>query len=180
MKKIIAIYAIVLCLNIPAHAEIEKNALTCDTGICFYWWPKLPDVKGWHQDKDASYGYQVNALAPDGLSFRDAESVMYAKALYKPRTPETKSLDMLIADDQKEFLASDPGIKITETASLITGSHKKLRCFTFFPSATGNWELVCYGEEGEFYLVFTLSSKSKIGFGKTLDTYKSLVSSYKE
>jgi hypothetical protein len=180
MRKIIGICIIILCFNAHAKAEIEKNALMCDTGICLYWWPKLPDVTGWHHDKDASYGYQVNALAPDGLTFKDAESVMYAKALYKPRTPETKSLDMLIADDQKEFLATDSGIKITETTALMTGSRKKLRCFTFFPSSTGNWEMVCYGEEGEFYLIFTLSSKSKKGFDKTLDVYKSLISSYKE
>jgi hypothetical protein len=166
-------------VSLPTRAEIEKNAVMCDSGICFYWWPKLPELKGWHQDKEMSLKYSANALAPEGHSFADAEAVMYATASYKPRMPETKSLDMFIADDKEQFLGSDPSLTVTPCEALTTADGQKLRSFTFFPKSGGNWEQVSYGEEGDFYLVFTLSSRSKEGFEKTQSAYRGLVAHYK-
>jgi hypothetical protein len=94
--------------------------------------------------------------------------------------PETKSLDMLISNDQKEFRSADSEIVITQARSLTTGDNKTLRSFTFFPKTKGNWEQVSYGEEGDFYLIFTISSKSQKGFDSSLDTYRTLLSRYKE
>ena len=150
------------------------------TGICFFWWPKLPQIKGWHQDQEASFGYSVNALAPTGRTFTNAPAVMYAKALYKPRDPETKSIEMLITNDQKEFREEKLGLIITETDPLTTADNKKLRSFTFFPKSKGDWEQVSYGEEGDFYLVFTISAHSKEAFDKANEAYRSLISHYKE
>ena len=179
MKVIAWICCFTLLLSMTARGEIEKIAAPCDTGICFYWWPKFAHLKGWHQDKDQSYYYRINALAPDGSSFANAEAVMYAEATYKPRVPETKSLDMFIADDRKHFLVSDPLIAITEVTGLMTGDGKKLRSFTFIPQSKGNWEAVSYGEEGEYYLTFVVSSRSKGSFDKTQDAYHQLVANYK-
>lgn len=179
MKTIAKICAFVLLISLTAQAEIEKTAVPCETGLCLYWWPKLPPLKGWHQDKDQSYHYGVNALAPDGSSFAKAETVIYAKASYKPRIPETKTLEMFIADDRKEFADSVPGITIKEVDALISGDGEKLRSFTFFPKQKGNWEQVAYGEEGEFYLVFTLSSHSKEAFDRTQSAYRELIAHYK-
>jgi len=33
-------------LSMRVNAEIEKTAMTCGSKICFYWWPKVPAVKG--------------------------------------------------------------------------------------------------------------------------------------
>ena len=181
MKLTITICCFVLFLNMTtARAEIEKNAVQCDTGFCFYWWPKLPQLKGWHQDKDQSYHYGINALAPDGSSFANAEAIMYANAVYKQRVPETKSLKMFIADDRKHFLVSDPGVAITEVNEFVTGDGNKFRSFTFFPKSKGNWEEVTYGEEGEYYLTFVMSSRSKESFNKTQDEYRQLIGHYKQ
>jgi len=179
MRTVAKICCFILLLAMTAHAEIEKLAQVCDTGICFYWWPKLPHLQGWHQDKDQSLNYGVNALAPDGFTFANAESVMYAEASYKPRVPETKSLGTLIADDKRRFLASAPGIVISEVREVTTGDGQKMRSFTFFPRSKGNWEEVSYGEEGQFYLIFTLSSRSQEGFDKAQDTYRDLIAHYK-
>lgn len=179
MKLFARICCLTLFLSMTARAEIEKYALQCETGFCLYWWPKLPEIKGWHQDKDESYHYSMNALAPDGSSFVNAEAVMYANAVYKPRVPETKSLDTFIADDKKHFLASDPHIAIAEVSELITGDGNKFRSFTFFPKSKGNWEEVTYGEEGEYYLTFVLSSRSKDRFDKTQSSYRQLIGQYK-
>jgi hypothetical protein len=103
----------------------------------------------------------------------------YAKASYKPRIPETKSFGMLIADDKRELLSEKPDLTIVEIGELTTGDNQKLRAFTFFPRFKGEGELVSYGEEGEFYLIFTLSSHSKEGFDKAKDTYRELIAPYK-
>ena len=180
MKTIVKVGCLILLLSISMRAEIEKTARVCETGICFYWWPKLPEVKGWHQDTEQSFNYSANALAPNGSTFVNAKTVMYASASYKPRMPETKSLEMFITGDRNNFLAADPGIQITEVTELTTADGKKLRSFTFFPKAKGNWEEVSYAEEGDFYLTFTVSSRSKQGFLKAQDAYRELIAHYKE
>lgn len=180
MKATVTALCLLFLLAASAGAEIEKNALVCETGVCLYWWPKLPELKGWHQDKDQSFNYGVNALAPDGASFANAEAVMYAVANYKPRMPEVKSIEILIANDKKEFLDSDSSLTISECKGLTTGDGQRLRSFTFFPKSKGNWEQVSYGEEGDFFLIFTLSARSKEGFDKSQDAYRELIARYKE
>jgi hypothetical protein len=174
----LACFVLLLSLAVQA-AEIEKRALVCQTGICLYWWPKLPQIKGWHQDKNFSYRYGVDALAPDGFTFSNAVAVMYANAAYKPRDPETKSLQMFIANDQRGFRSSDPGIKITEISPLANGDGVKMPSYMFVPKAKGNWEQVTYAAEGDYYLTFVLSSRSKSGFQKAEDAYRKLISGYK-
>ena len=179
MKRLVLLLALLSC---SAYGEMEKFALPCTSSpnICFFWWPKLPAVTGWHHERNQSYNISANALAPDGSTFVDAETVMYAEALYKPRIPDTKSLEVLIDDDKKKFRTSTPGVLISEVAPLTTADGQKLRSLTFFPTAKGNWERVSYGEEGEFYLVFTISSRSKAGYDKAMLAYESLIHAYKE
>ena len=175
---IIAICLIVACSI--AFAEMEKFVTPSDQGLCFHWWPKLSPADGWHQDRENSLGYSANALAPDGFTFSDAESVMYAKAIYKPREPETKSVDMLIENDRRDFLADTPDIVIEAAAGLTTADGRVLRSFTFFPKTKGNWERVSYGEEGEYYLIFTVSSRSLEGYLTAMTAYQQLIGRYKE
>lgn len=180
MKSIAGLFVLLLLLFASsARAEIEKLALTCEQGICMYWWPKLPAVKGWHHDREHSFTYSANAQAPDGYSFADAESVIYAKAVYKAREPETKSLAMLIKNDKKEFLSRDPRLVISEVESLLTSDGKSMKSYTFFPKEKGNWERVTYGEEGDFYLIFTLSLRSKEAYQRALNAYEQFVNGYR-
>jgi hypothetical protein len=146
----------------------------------FHWWPKLRPLSGWHQDRELSLLYSANALAPDGFTFKNAETVMYAKAIYKPREPNVKSIKELIEKDKKDFEANVPGVLIQEAGSLFTGDGQELRSFTFFPATAGNWEHASYGKEGEFYLIFTASSRSKSGFESAARAYEKLVASYRK
>jgi hypothetical protein len=180
MRASLVVCCLFFFIAVTTRAEIEKNAQICDTGICLYWWPKLPSLKGWHQDKDQSYNYGVNALAPDGSTFAKAPAVMYAEASYKPRMPEIKSLDALIAQDKQNFVSHFPDMAITQITGLGTADGKTLRTFTFFPKSKGEWEEVSYGEEGDFYLTFTLSSHSKQAFDGALPEYRELIAHYKE
>ena len=140
----------------------------------------MASLDGWHQDREHSFFYSANALAPDGFTFKNAESVIYARALFKPRTPEIKSLETLIENDREDFEANVPGVSIQEVAPLSTADGQKLRSFTFFPTKDGNWERVSYGEEGEFYLVFTVSSRSQSGFNSAVVAYEKLIAGYKK
>ena len=81
-----------LLLAAPASAEIEMVAAPTDRGPVYHWWPKLVIPAGWHHDRNFSFYYSLNAIAPEGVSFDDAHTVMYAKAMYKPREPQVKSL----------------------------------------------------------------------------------------
>ena len=173
---------ILLLFLIPtiAHAEIEKIAQTSEKGICLAWWPKMHPVKGWHHEQDPSIANGINIQVPDGFTYSDAETVIYAAALYKPRNPETTSLEMLINDDKEEFIKKWPGIKISEENPIVTEDGNKLKSYTFFPTEKGNWEQVSYGEEGDFYLIFTISSRSYEGFTKALGVYRRYIGQYKE
>jgi len=178
-KIIIGIFVSLLAFSTAASAEMEKLAVPCGQQICFYWWPKLPAVKGWHHDRENSFYYSANAQAPDGKTFADAESVIYAKALYKPRIPETKPLEDLIDRDKKAFLSRDPDIVYAEAEPLKTADGQMLKSFTFFPGKAGSWEQVSYGEEDDFYLIFTVSSKTQEGFAKAAEVYRTFIRLYK-
>lgn len=172
--------SVLIGIGLPAFGEIEKLATPCETGMCFHWWPKLGPINGWKQDRELSFEYAINALAPVGATFSNAETVMYAKAVYKPREPKITSLADLIARDRKDFAANVPGVEITDALPLTTADGQTLFSITFFPTKEGNWERVAYGEEGEFYLIFTISSRSLKGYNANIKAYEQMIQSYRE
>jgi hypothetical protein len=165
---------------LPAHAEIEKVFSICDDGICPRWWPKLTIPLGWEHDEDASYGRNVNALAPKGESFDDAVTVMYANAVYKPRAPELKTLAEFVADDQAGVLKTWPDTSITKATALHTSDGKTAESWQIEPKSKGSWERVAYLEEGEYYLVFVASSHTPEGLKAVMPAFEKLVSDYRE
>lgn len=167
-----------LAFAAAASAEVEQSGELCGNTMCFYWWPKLPPLKGWHHEEGISKKQGINALAPDGSTFGDATTVMYAAALRKSGG-DMKSIDELIESDKKAFMEHAPDSVVTEIAPLTTGDGQKLRTLTFIPKDSGNWEHVSFGDEGEYFLVFTVSSRSKEELEKALPAYQSLISRYK-
>ncbi len=179
MRRWIPVLCIIM-IPVFANAEIEKYSRICKSGICLYWWPKLASVQGWHQELASCYATSANIQVPDGFTFANAETVIYAKALYKPRTPATKSVEMLIQDDKETFLSHDPSLVITEAEPIKTHDGQVLKSYSFFPGSKGNWEQVAYGEEGDYYLLFTISSRTREGFQKGLETFKQFIREYRE
>lgn len=180
MRTIKILVLFLLFVPTIASAEIEKTAQTSAKGICLAWWPKMDPVNGWHHEREPSIANGINVQVPDGFTFSDAETVIYATGLYKPRVPETTTLEMLINKDKEEFFSKDPGITITEERPIKTGDGNALKSYTFFPNEKGNWEQVSYGEEGDFYLIFTISSRSHEGYKKAFEVYKQYIDQYKE
>ena len=127
-----------------------------------------------------SLQFQVNALAPNGSSFSSAEVVIYAKAIYKPRHPEATSLEYLIETDKHEYGLHVPGVKVREFESLATSDGQKLRSLEFTPTQGGEWDWISYGEEGDFYLIFTLSAQSQSAYRKAIPVYRQVVEAYRE
>lgn len=169
----------ILWLNSIAYAAIEKKAAVdpSNNQVHLYWWPKLSPPKGWHQDEKQSYYEGANVLAPDGSDFVKAETVMYAEALYKERIKKAKSLDQLIEGDVKFFASAST---MQEEPDLVTADGKKIKVFSFYPrSEKGNWEKVGYGEEGDYYLIFAISSRSRSGLEKNKEDFEQMIKSYK-
>ncbi|MES9879638.1 MAG: hypothetical protein ABW185_02010 [Sedimenticola sp.] len=179
--KILLITFFLVGFTTSISAEIYKVAIPDERcgKMCFYWWPILPSVPGWQQDIQNSYHYSANTQAPKGESFSNTESVIYAKALFKPRIPEIKSLSALITDDHNKFKQHTKPI-ITRLDNLTTAGGQVFESFQFFPKEKGNFERVSYGEEGEFYLVFTLSSRSKEKYESTMSAYLEFLNRYNE
>src|SRR5205809_7061997 len=134
-----------LMTSSTASAEMERIAIPTDQGMSLHWWPKLFPVPGWHHEREQSLQLGVNALAPDGATFEDAQTVMYAKAAYRPGEPDTTSGDVCSAKDKKEFLAKSPAGGVEEAGWLATADGTRLRAFAFFPRGTGHWERGAYG-----------------------------------
>ena len=181
MTRVISLLTILTAL-LPGVClgGIFQLAVPTDRGVQFYWWPELPKIPGWTHDDDASRGNSVNMLLPDGKTFSDAPAVMYARALYKRRVPETKSLVQLIADDRAEFEKEVSGIEVKEVTPISDGDGKPHRCFAYSPPKKGSWELVAYGEEGDFYLIFTVSGNTKSALTNATGDFRKLLSAYRE
>jgi hypothetical protein len=171
-----------------ARAEIVKTAIpNCfKDKICFYWWPKLSPLPGWHTDQRANYangdGNGVNTLVPDGSDFVNTDTVMYAQAVFKERyearNPKSKTLEAFVADDRAAIAQDHNDMKIEEAAPLTTASGQKLRSLTYFRS--GEWERVSYGEEGGYYLLFVINAQTESGYRANMPAYESLVRNYRE
>ncbi len=183
MKSVLVLF--LLLISGPAQSEIYKLAIPTDTCIelsCIelYWWPVLPKITGWYHDRYNSVLFGANTQAPDGFTFKNAETVIYAKAIFKPRVPELKNIDEFIASDHVRFSTKYPRLVISAAEPITTLDGQSLTSFTFFPENEGNWEQVAYGEEGEYYIVFAISSRTKDGLNNSLSDYEQFINSYQE
>lgn len=179
MLKLLALFCFAL-LPLAASAQIEKYAAVCDTGICFHWWPKVPPIAGWHHDQAQSIDLGANVWVPDGSSFADAEGIIYARAIYRPGRPELDSLEKLIDNDQRYFLEHGPALTVSKNQALRTVDGRTLASFAFVPRKEGNWEHVTYAEEGDYYLIFTLSARDKASYERLMPLYTSWMEHYRE
>ncbi len=174
MKRYLFIM-VLLALSSAASADVEKIAEQTESGLRLMWWPKINPPNGWHFDEGSSHHYAFKAFAPDGSTFSDAETVIYAKANFKPQTPEVKSVEALIEQD----ISTISGAVAERKERLLSGDKKSFLVVAFSPKGDGNWEQVAYGEEGGYYIIFTVSSRTKEELTRAIPIFQSLVASYK-
>src|SRR5882672_8774675 len=150
MKGFVA--AAMFAVSLSSFADVEKIATMGQGGIALHWWPKVVVPDGWHHERGPSLQNGFNVLVPNGFDFSNAESVIYASALYKPREPKLKTLQALIDKDRRDFLGKDPTLAAKDADPIKSADGKAMRSVTFLPKGKGNWEQITYGEETEFYL----------------------------
>jgi hypothetical protein len=171
-------FALLLIAAPFADAEIFQLAVPAAQGMKLYWWPVLPPIAGWEHDEGASRAQGVNALVPAGQTFAHAPAIIYARALYKPRMSDVKSLDQLIEGDISSFKKRLPDTSVEKLMPIRDGDGKDHPYYSFTPSQKGSWELVAYGEEGDYYLIFTVSGNSKQARDDARAPFEALISKY--
>jgi hypothetical protein len=180
MRTLLLILATVggLLATTPAPAEIAKLASICGKGICPHWWPKLAPPPGWSHDREHSFLYNLNAMAPEGQSFANADTVLYANAIYKPRVPDAATLAAFIEGDHTTFGEKSPGIVIKADETLRTKDGTPAKTWRMEPKANDQWERIAYFEEDEYYMVFVISSRTAAGLARSMPSFESLVTNY--
>lgn len=169
----------VLALPTMGYAELERVAFQCEAKTCYHWIPKIGAVSGWHRDESVISDYGMYALVPDGYTYETAEYVIYSRALHKPLVMDNPSLKRFIQQDKEDFVSLNPGGMMTEVPAVVVGSGKKLRSFVLQPAKQGIWEQVAYDEDGEYFVVLVISSKSSAGYKKALPVYRQILASYR-
>jgi hypothetical protein len=113
MMRFVTLLVFLICLPACASAKIYKLAIPTDQGFSLYWWPVLPEISGWHHDEAVSEHLAANTLLPNGQSFNAAPAIIYAKADYKPRMADIKTLTQFIAGDIASFRHDVPDEQIS-------------------------------------------------------------------
>ena len=187
MFRRIAVALMLAAAGVPAaNAEIVESTGTDRKGEpCQYWWPKLSVLPGWYSDPEVNRsigGNGANVLIPNGMTFKDADTILYASAtlrkLYVKNNPASTTLEAFISDDKAHFLEKDEETFVLELEPLTTRDGRKLRSFAFIRPKSRNWERVSYSEEGGFYVVFVLNAQSEEGYRKGQADYESFVGQY--
>jgi len=181
MRRSFGIYLFVVLGALPltrSHAEIEKVADPREREMVFMWWPKVAPPDNWVHQRDVSYENHINMFVPKGETFADSPAVMYARALYYEKGDTTKELDRAIRDDHEGFQQRFPDSRIEEVTAVKTGDGTSLRTFSFTPQSKGHWELVAYGREPTFVLMFCISADSKEVLEQHRAAFLAMVASY--
>lgn len=168
-----------LVLFATAAAKIHKEGRMTDHGIHLYWWPELRVPKGWVHDEDDSLDLTSNVLIPKGATFQNAPSLIYARAFYVPDEKKSeRHLRSFIRDDQAPYRRKIKTFRVAEIKpGWKTADGRILR--TFRLSYIGTQEVVCYGSEGDYWLVFVITSKSSSALDRDLPTFREVVEAYR-
>lgn len=180
MMRFVTLLVFLICLPACASAKIYKLAIPTDQGFSLYWWPVLPEISGWHHDEAVSEHLAANTLLPNGQSFNAAPAIIYAKADYKPRMADIKTLTQFIAGDIASFRHDVPDEQISLLEPLHDGDGQILPCYSFISKHNGSWEIVAYGVDDDYYLIFTVSAFNSAALMAAQPVFNTLVERYKK
>jgi len=193
MRKLLGLALLgILAASAPARADIERKAtIGCDANgngqICFYIWPALPSLPGWHQDEGASFHYSANMVVPDGQTIDGAPSILCGNVVaedgYKTDHPSPNAVDGFIADDIANTRKDNPDVVITEIEPAVSADGHKLRVFTIRKLKGGHSQILTYTEDGDkdgkFFVVLMLDSKTDQALETDTPVFIKMVSQYK-
>jgi hypothetical protein len=184
MRKFVFLALAGVWVLLPARAEMERySTVDCDSNqICFYVWPKLPALPGWHSDRKANFKYRINTLVPDGFGFSNADAILYANAVektdYKTDHPGPDTIAGFIEDDKDTFRKNNPDVVISGSEALKTADGQVLRVLSFAKLKGGHTQIVAYGQEDDYFIVFVMDAGSDATLAKDMDAFRKMVSLY--
>ena len=82
--------------------------------------------------------------------------------------------------DRRELASESPDTSITILEPVKTSDGKVLTVLQYVIPIRKQWEIVAYGEEGEFYLLFPLSSRDEAAYRAALPAYYDMLHAYSE
>jgi hypothetical protein len=183
MKMLAGVLGVLVSLvQVPdARAAMEAIADACPgtDSICVWHRPKLAPPPGWQPAAVASNRYQANAFVPDGIAFRDAAAVMYAKAV--PAQGTAANLATFMAGDLAEFRRQYPDLRVQTGLAATDGDGRTLKMVRLAPAPGGKaqWQTIAYGQEGSDYLIFTLSARDKAAHDAALPAFEAMLKGYR-
>jgi len=172
--------SILLLISGAAYAEVLKPFIPAEPDMKGFWWPVYINSSGEKQESFYGMTQGQYPTAEDGTLLNEIETVIYARALYKPRLPTLASIEELIENEQKQFKDRTPGIEIKATEPVKTLDGKELKSYSFFLKEKGSWERVTYSEEGDFYLLFTIRSQNQQRYEQDLEAYLNYIRKYRK
>jgi hypothetical protein len=165
-------------LPLAATAQTETIVTTCDGTMCSWQRPVVEAPKGWVRDKAAGEELQIAALVPAGESFEKAPAAMYARAAYRPWNPGT--LAHFIAGEGQQFRQRFRGAAIRQRGTITDADGRSLQLYEYAaPEGKKDVELVAYGQEGDYFLIFGLRAKSTQALERARPAFTAFVGSYR-
>lgn len=168
---------VLTCSVFPVGAETEGFAYQCESSTCFWRRPIVDAPPGWVKDEESGAHFKFNAFARKGESFTDSDAVMYAHAVYRKNAAPT--LAEHINQHKERHLKANRGSAMPKPQFTRNADGKQLTTLTSTPGKPdGDWETVAFDEEGDYYLVFVLSARTKQAHDKARDDFAALVRGY--
>jgi hypothetical protein len=182
------ILVLLLFVSTASSAELYELKYPSDSIFLKNIWVPVLKIDGWHQDKKHTLMLHSNVHVPDGTNYLNTTSFIHANAINKKQHPELISISDFINIYYKEFSSLPPNSVINEVDRIYTADGMQLLSYTVFPTSAfsvahakdGLWQRVTYGEEGNFYIVFTLVARTEAAYKSALPTYLQSLSKYSE
>jgi hypothetical protein len=171
-RRIFALVLFAVLMPVTARAEVEKVEMKCEKGPCVKWFPKVTPPRAWHYDEDESAEQGVKVFAPDDMH---SDMRMYTYAIQKTDKPALRTLDDVIVHEKENYKEG----QAMEGKPLSTLDGKKLRTFLYATKGEIRWDQASYGEEGQFYVVFAITTNGLYELTRYVNDYSSFVGSYR-
>lgn len=133
---------------------------------------------GWILDNESGVKQGLHAVFyPKGSTWKDSSVVMYVNTVF--RKPDD-SLENFIKEDIETFKEKGSNnIKVITADNIKTNDGKDARVRVFTGDKWGNYEAVAFIPENKIFVMIVLTSRVESGFQKSLESFRSLVGSYK-
>ena len=147
-------------------------------GMCIWREPLVSAPKGWERKQNASDRYRAVVFAPAGSNFGNAGAVIYAKAI--PRQGNAPTLAAFMTQDLATFRAQYSKLGVQTGLALTDGDGQRLSAVRLSPMAASKaqWETTAYAQEGEYYLVFVLSARTKAAHDAAAPAFQQMLAGY--